>query len=133
MEKLALKFGFMTVLLLSFFSLALAQTASSRPPIIPPGSTDQNQGLLLPHSPANTVEENYIGGTLLPNVTTTIIAAAGAAAVLFIIIGGIQMLTAYGSDEKIGKAKKTITWAIVGLLIAILSYAIVSIISGIRL
>ena len=69
----------------------------------------------------------------MPNITKTIIAAAGACAVLFIIIGGIQMLTAYGSDEKIGKAKKTITWAIIGLLIAILSYAIVSIISAIKL
>lgn len=54
-------------------------------------------------------------------------------AVLFIIIGGIQILTAYGSDEKISSAKKTITYAIVGLLIAILSYAIVTIISSIQI
>jgi FtsH-binding integral membrane protein len=130
MGKNALKFGFMIVLLLASFSSTFAQTPSSRPPIIPPGSTD-NQPLLLPHTPANQVEENYIGGTLLPNVTKTVIAAAGACAVLFIIIGGIQILTAYGSDDKIGKAKKTITWAIAGLLIAILSYAIVSMISRI--
>jgi len=54
-------------------------------------------------------------------------------AFLFIIIGGIQILTAYGNDEKITNAKKTIQYAIVGLLIALLSYAIVSIIGGLNI
>ena len=49
------------------------------------------------------------------------------------IVGGIQILTAYGNEEKVSAGKKTMTYAIVGLLIAILSYAIVSIISGVRL
>ncbi|MFC1750864.1 hypothetical protein ACFL2V_18890, partial [Pseudomonadota bacterium] len=70
---------------------------------------------------------------LLPTITQTVIAAAGGLAILFIIIGGVQLLTAYGSDEKVTNAKKTITFAIVGLLIAILSYAIVSIISAVNL
>jgi glucose uptake protein GlcU len=78
-------------------------------------------------------EEQFFGGSLLPTITKTIIEAAGVTAILFIIIGGIEILTAYGNDEKIGKGKKTVTFAIVGLLISILSYAIVSIISGINL
>jgi hypothetical protein len=107
-----------------------AQQSSNRPPIVPAGTTEQ---LYIPTTPSGQVEENFIGGNLLPSVTKTVIAAAGATAILFIIVGGIQILTAYGVDEKINKGKKTITFAIVGLLIAILSYAIVSIISGIRL
>ncbi len=66
-------------------------------------------------------------------VTQSVIALTGALAVLFIIVGAIQILTAYGKTDKIEAAKKTITWAIVGLLIAILSYAIVSVISAIQL
>jgi FtsH-binding integral membrane protein len=113
---------------LAFLPLALAQT---RPPIIPTQETIEQ--LMIPRSPVGVAEETYFGGTFLPTLTRTIIAMAGVTAVLFIIIGGVQILTAYGNDEKIGKAKKTITFAIIGLLIAILSYAIVSIISAINL
>lgn len=53
-------------------------------------------------------------------------------AVIFIIVGGMQMHAAFGNEEMIKKGKTTITWAIVGLVIAILSVAIVQIISNIN-
>jgi|WetSurMetagenome_2_1015567.scaffolds.fasta_scaffold118474_2 hypothetical protein len=111
---------------------AIPAVFAQRPPIIPPGA-ETSETLLIPKSPTGSAEETYFGGVFLPQLTTTIIAMAGVTAVLFIIIGGVQILTAYGNDEKIGKAKKTITYAIIGLLAAILSYAIVSIISAINL
>jgi len=58
---------------------------------------------------------------------------AGALAVLFLIISGIQLLTAYGNEEKIASAKKSIMMAIAGLLIALLAYSIVTIISNIQI
>jgi len=119
--------------LMAFVAIAAIPTAlAQRPPIIPPGA-ETSDPLLIPKSTAGTAEETYFGSVLLPQLTKTIIAMAGVTAVLFIIFGGIQILTAYGSDEKLGKAKKTITFAIAGLLIAILAYAIVSIISAINL
>lgn len=111
-------------------TLCFAQTAiTERPPIIP--NTSETE-LLIPHTKQNTnlSGEDVLREIYLPAITRTVIALAGATAVLFIIIGGIQILTAYGNDEKLGNAKHTITYAIVGLLIALLSYAIVSIISG---
>ncbi len=120
------------LIILSLLSVPTALAQSNRPPIIPAGSETEDP-LLLPHTPEGQVEEQWLGGALLPNITRTVIAAAGATAVLFVIIGGIQMLTAYGSDEKIAKGKKTIMWALVGLLISILSYAIVTMISSIKL
>ena len=104
---------------------------AKRPDIIPAGAETTGE-LLIPKAPTGT-DEAYLRGGYLPEITTTVISAAGVAAVLFIIIGGIQILTAYGSDEKLSKGKKTITFAIVGLVIAILSYAIVSVISVISL
>ncbi len=101
------------------------------PPIIPPGV--ESEALIIPHSDDPTDEGAYFQGTYLPALTSVIIGMAGGLAFLFIVIGGIQLLTAYGDEEKITGAKKTITYAIVGLLIAILSYAIVSIISGIQI
>lgn len=61
-------------------------------------------------------------------VTNGFLGMVSAAALLMLIISGIQMLTAYGEEEKITNAKKTALWSIVGLVIAILAYAIVSII-----
>lgn len=87
----------------------------------------------IPEGDKNIPQEQYLGGIFLPTITRIVIASAGAMAVIMIIIGGIEMLTAYGNEEKIGNAKKTITYAIVGLVVAILSYAIVTIISSIKL
>lgn len=75
----------------------------------------------------------YIQQDFLPSITSTIIGIAGGLALLFVIIGGIQILTAYGNDERITAAKKTLTWALAGLVIAILSYSIVQIIVSIKL
>lgn len=55
--------------------------------------------------------------------------AAGGIAVVFIMIGGFQYMMGMstGGDEAIGKAKKTITYALVGLVVIILAGTIVTI------
>mgnify|MGYP001559198568 CR=1 FL=1 len=75
----------------------------------------------------------YFQENFLPKLTGMLIASGGGIALLFVIIGGIQILTAYGNDEKIATAKKTITWALAGLLIMILAYSIVQIIVSIKI
>jgi hypothetical protein len=45
---------------------------------------------------------------------------AGTVAAIYIILGAYNYFTAFGNDEKAGQAKKTITWAIVGLVVIIL-------------
>lgn len=52
---------------------------------------------------------------------------SGGVAVVFLMIGGFQYIIGMstGGDEAIGKAKKTITYALIGLVIVILSGTIV--------
>lgn len=50
----------------------------------------------------------------------------GLIAVAMVIYGGISYVTAAGEQSKVDNAKKVILYAIVGLIIVILSYAIVS-------
>ena len=38
---------------------------------------------------------------------------------IFIIIGGIQYITAGGNQEQAQKAKATLTWAIIGLILVL--------------
>lgn len=54
----------------------------------------------------------------------------GLIAVVMIIYGGFLYVTAAGNDEKIGKAKKIIMYAIVGIVVILLSFAIVNTVLG---
>ena len=51
---------------------------------------------------------------------------AGLMAVIFIVYAGVLMIQAQGEDEDTEKGKKILTWAVLGLLLIMLSYAIVT-------
>jgi hypothetical protein len=50
----------------------------------------------------------------------------GVVAVVVVLIGGFQYMTAGGSEEKVGKARKWIVSGIIGLAIILSAYAITS-------
>ena len=66
----------------------------------------------------------------LPDIITTIINVmlfiAAALAVIMIIYGGIRYITAHGDEKQVKVAKDTIVYSVVGLIIAILAYALVT-------
>lgn len=64
-----------------------------------------------------------IGG-IIGDLLTPIFALAGMIALLFLIWGGIKYMTARGDPKSIDAARNTITSAIIGLLIVILSAVI---------
>jgi len=51
--------------------------------------------------------------------------------VLFILVGAFQMISSAGNEERLIKAKKTIQWAVLGLVFALLSFSIVAIVRNI--
>jgi hypothetical protein len=48
--------------------------------------------------------------------------------VVFIIIGGFQMVTSAGNEERLLKAKRTVIWAVLGLVVAMLAFSIIAIV-----
>ena len=54
----------------------------------------------------------------------------GFVAVVFIIVGAVQYVTSSGEPGKITKAKNTIMYAVIGLVVALLAYAIVNFVLG---
>lgn len=62
---------------------------------------------------------------LVQNVVKLALALAGAMAIIYLILGAYGYFTAFGNEEKAAKAKTTITWAIIGLIVIILAEAIV--------
>lgn len=65
------------------------------------------------------------------NVIDMLMQLIGYASVVFLIIGGFRYITATGEPDKMTTAKKTVTNAIIGLMIALSSVAIVNVIAGI--
>lgn len=55
---------------------------------------------------------------------------AAAVAVVFIVLGGIRYSTSQGDPGETKKAKETIIYAIVGLVVVILSFGIVQLFTG---
>jgi hypothetical protein len=54
----------------------------------------------------------------------------GIMAVLIIIIGGVRMVISQGNQESVTKGKQTIIWAVAGLIVALLSFSLVSIVQN---
>ena len=58
------------------------------------------------------------------NIINIIIGISGIVAVVFIVIGGINYMTSTGDAGKVKKAKDTILYGIIGLIIVLLAFAI---------
>ena len=69
------------------------------------------------------------GDTLIENVKTilsTIIGVLGFVCVVVMIIGGVNYMTSSGDAGKVEKAKKTILYGLIGLIVCALAFIIVN-------
>lgn len=62
----------------------------------------------------------------IKTIVNVLLFILGAIAVIMIIIGGIRYTTSNGDAGQVSSAKNTILYAVVGLVVAILAYAIVN-------
>ncbi|RKW03785.1 MAG: hypothetical protein D8B38_01315 [Candidatus Saccharimonas sp.] len=69
---------------------------------------------------------NFNIGTAITNIINIMLYALGAIAVIMIVVGGIRYTTSNGDSNGIQSAKNTILYAVAGLVVAILAYAIVN-------
>lgn len=63
---------------------------------------------------------------LIQAIIGTLIFAVAAISVIMIIVGGIRYVISNGDASRIKSAKDTIQYAVVGLVVALLAYAIVN-------
>ena len=63
-------------------------------------------------------------------VAQTLAAFIGAIAIIMILVAAFQFLTAGGDAEKVKVARGTITWAIMGIAVALISFNIPGILSS---
>lgn len=68
--------------------------------------------------------------SIVGNAIDIILNFAGALAVLFIIYAGVLYITSSGSKDRIDTAKKTLTYAVLGIIVIVLSKFIVAFVNG---
>lgn len=76
----------------------------------------------LPH-----VDANHGKVQAIMSVVFTII---GAIAVLMFVLGGLRYISAQGDPQEIAKAKSTLIYSIIGLVVSIMAVSIVTFILG---
>jgi tetrahydromethanopterin S-methyltransferase subunit F len=69
--------------------------------------------------------------TDVAGIINGIIGALGIVAVVVIIMGGVSYMTSAGDSSKVKKAKDTILYGVIGLIIVMLSFAIVNWVIGV--
>lgn len=69
----------------------------------------------------------------IPKILSIVIATLAAISLLFIVIGGFRYVLSQGDPQGVAKAKGTVLYAIIGLVVVIVSQAIVTfVINGVR-
>lgn len=83
------------------------------------GDNTKNAGRYI-NNQGSDLDQSIIG------IINAIIGVLGLVAVIVIIIGGINYMTSSGEAAKVKKAKDTILYGCIGLVICILAFAIVN-------
>lgn len=69
------------------------------------------------------------GQQLVVAVIDMILFFAAGVAVIFLVMGGYQYVAARGNEEATEKAKKTITSAVIGIVVIVMAFALVAIVN----
>ena len=130
-------FLFAFSLVISATSVAAAKTGqlelcpAGDPGTCPIGQCVGSDGKCVLANPAPGQLADYNSfEVLLVQIIRVFLLFAGAIAVVFLVVGGFQYVASRGNEEAAEKAKKTITNAIIGLIIIVMAYAIVTIVNN---
>lgn len=75
----------------------------------------------------STAPDTLFGSnSIFTNIVNTLLFVIGSVSVIMLIWGGIRYSTSAGNASNVTAAKNTIMYAIIGLIIAFLAYAIVN-------
>lgn len=65
-------------------------------------------------------------GDTLSNIINAVLALVGVVALGVILYGGFRWMTAAGNEDAVGEAKKIITAGVIGLIVVVIGWAVVS-------
>lgn len=72
---------------------------------------------------------NYLG-KVLGNAVSIFLIIVIVTTLFFIVFGAIQWTSSNGEKEKIAAARAKITWALIGLIVALCAYFLINVVGG---
>lgn len=94
-----------------------------KPPLLP-GPIDPSGD----NDPKETIE--YVTNKLIPQASARFVTIIAVLSMLGLIYAGIKYYTAFGDEGQADEGKKIAQYSIIGLIVSLMSLAIVSIIAG---
>ena len=83
--------------------------------------------------PQEIKDANGCGGGSAPDfanviceIIKVVVGIMGAVAAIFVVVGGFQFMTSAGDAGKVAKARQTILYSLIGLIVCVLAFAIVN-------
>ncbi|MFA5129264.1 MAG: pilin [Patescibacteria group bacterium] len=73
----------------------------------------------------NPLGENVTPEIFIGKIILAVLGIVGSLALVMFIYGGLTWMTASGNSEKVEKGKNIIIWAVIGLAVIFMSYAMV--------
>lgn len=121
-------------ILIFIFLIVLAQFFLVSESLAVTGGTATGAGTTGAAAPGSTGLVNPLGGnngitdprTIIGNVIKAGLGIVGSLALVIFIFGGFTWVTSAGNEEKIKKGKDMLMWAVFGLAVVFLSYALVT-------
>lgn len=96
--------------------------------------TDPVTGLCLPANPFHATDDSLASATsvgdLIKRILNILLTLGGVVAVLFIVLGGYEYITSRGSEERAKSGRKTMTYAIIGLVAILLAFMLVTVLTN---
>ena len=103
----------------SRFAIAAGSVALLAMPVVAHGLTLEDAGATFGLGTADLK-------TTVVNVIKLVLGLLGLIAVIMVIYGGFLWMTAGGNEDNVDKGKKVISAAVIGLIIVLLAWAIVT-------
>ena len=88
------------------------------------------QGLDRAVAADNRTEAIFGQGGVFQTVVNVLLFLVGAISVIMLIVGGIRYILSAGDQNAVTSAKNTILYAIIGIIVAVLAWAIVNFLLG---
>lgn len=76
---------------------------------------------------------NDVNTVVFTGIFNFVFLMIGSLAVIAIIVSGIRYATSYGNPERMEKAKRNLTFAVIGLIVVLLGYTIAATINTVLL
>lgn len=129
--KKIIKRSLQSLLIVPALALGVSFVAPALQPTAAHAATDLSLQNGADSSKGKDQQSDLFGDNgVFKTITNVLLFIIGAISVIMLIIGGIRYVVSGGDSSAVTSAKNTILYAVVGIVVAILAYALVNFVIG---